>query len=117
MGELWLVGGTALTMDAEAGDILWAMCLTDQQTQSATYAVYNDISPAPTRPAPLAPDGTQGPLIPRSLITLIGNEGPHHFNNLGWINDGGTETIGNNVAAHTDLNALASWSVAYPPIA
>lgn len=92
-------------VDAEAGDILWAMCLTDQQTQSATYAVYNDISPAPTRPAPLAPDGTQGPLIPRSLITLIGNEGPHHFNNLGWINDGGQVTTGNNVDAGLDRAA------------
>ena len=46
---------------------------------------------------------TQPPLVPRTLVTLPAldtNASP-----AGWINDGGNETLGNNVDAHTDWNA------------
>ena len=94
-------------VDAEGGEALWWLRLSDQQTQTATYVVYDDESPAPARPAPLSPDGSQGILIPRSIITLIGNEAPHTFNNNGWITDGGQFTTGNNVDAGLDRVAPA----------
>lgn len=88
-------------VDAGTGAPLWRWCLTAHQTQGATYAVYPDESPAPLRPAPLSPNAVQGPLIPRTQFTLIGNEGSS-FNNSGWIADGGNSTSGNNVDAGLD---------------
>ena len=39
------------------------------------------------------------PFIARTLVTLIGNEAPNTFNNLGWMTDGTNITDGNNVEA------------------
>jgi hypothetical protein len=59
-------------------------------------------SPFPGTPGPTAPNGTQFPGIPRTLITRVGNEAPYTFNNNGWINDGGNTTDGNAVEAGLD---------------
>ncbi len=88
----------------EGGDLLWRKNITNDQTQSATYSVYNDDSPGPLSPSNALPGSAiQGPAIPRTLLTLI-SEGPA-FNNLGWIPDGANTTTGNNVDAGLDLVA------------
>jgi hypothetical protein len=90
-------------LDAEDGTILYRKSLTDFQTQSATYAVYDDDSPAPASPSPALPGANyQAPSIARSMRTLIGNEALFSFNNLGWMTDGTNATDGNNVEAGLD---------------
>ena len=42
--------------------------------------------------------------MPRVTVTLVGNEAPSTFNNLGWITDGANSTDGNNVEAGIDRN-------------
>jgi hypothetical protein len=105
-------------VDAETGTMLWRKNITQDQTQSATYEVYinpNSMvnsadSPAPLKPGPTDPTlGTQGALITRTNVSLIGNEGDLSFNNNGWITDGANGgagfTDGNNVQAGVDLVA------------
>lgn len=90
-------------VDAETGQMLWRKNITEDQTQSATYNVYNDDSPTPFAPGPNAPSGfPAAPLINRTNVTLIGNEAPNTFNNLGWLTDGNNTTDGNNVEAGID---------------
>jgi hypothetical protein len=104
-------------VDAETGTMLWRKNITDDQTQPATYNVYSNTTnmintlnnPAPIIPGPNSPNGVQGAVVPRSNVTLIGNEAPNTFNNLGWITDNingvnGT-TDGNNVQAGLDIVA------------
>lgn len=88
----------------EGGDLLWRKNITNDQTQTATYSVYNDDSPAPLSPSNASPgSGIHGPAISRTLFTLL-SEGPA-FNNLGWIPDGVNTTTGNNVDAGLDIVA------------
>jgi hypothetical protein len=91
-------------VDAETGTMLWRKNITEDQTQTATYQVYNNAnsyglaadSPAPLSPGPVDPTlGTQGSLATRTNVTLIGNEAPNTFNNSGWITDGANITDGN----------------------
>jgi hypothetical protein len=98
-------------VDAESGTMLWRKNITEDQTQSATYNVYNNApaymqaadSPAPLSPGPLSPTlGTQGALLTRTNVTLIGNEAPNTFNNNGWITDGANITDGNALEAGID---------------
>ena len=98
-------------VDAESGTMLWRKNITEDQTQSATYQVYRNTNgyinaadnPAPLSPGPINPTlGTQGALINRANVTLIGNEGANSFNNNGWINDGANITDGNNLEAGID---------------
>ena len=98
-------------VDAETGTLLWRKNLGEDQTQSATYNVYNNAnswigaadSPAPLSPGPVDPTtGTQGALITRTNVTLIGNEAPNAFNNNGWITDGANITDGNALEAGID---------------
>ena len=104
-------------IDAETGTMLWRKNLTSDQTQAATYNVYTNsgnMMNAANNPAPIVPGitnpglGTQGAVIPRNNVTLIGNEGANSFNNNGWITDGtnGTngETDGNAVEAGLDID-------------
>lgn len=89
---------------ANDGTLLWRKNITDHQTQSATYSVYTSDSPAPLSPTTAVPgSGFQAPGVPRTTVTLIGNEPPNTFNNLGWITDGGNTTTGNNVNAGIDV--------------
>ena len=88
----------------ENGDLLWRKNITNEQTQAATYSVYNDDSPAPLSPSNASPgSGIQGAPIARTLFTLI-SEGAA-FNNTGWIPDGANVTTGNNVDAGLDIVA------------
>ena len=87
--EIWGDPDAFLTLvDAETGDVLFRKNMTEYQAQSATYAVYLDDSPAPMSPSTVLPgSGTQAPYISRTNVTLVGNEAPNTFNNLGWITD------------------------------
>jgi subtilisin-like proprotein convertase family protein len=89
-------------VDAEENDVvLWRKNIRDDQTQPATYVVYDADSPAPLSPTTALPgSGIQGAAIPRTSFTLI-SEG--EFNNLGWLPDGVNTTTGNNVDAGMDL--------------
>ena len=98
-------------VDAETGTMLWRKNITNDQTQAATYSIYANPnaminvadSPAPLTPGPISPFiGTQGAMINRSSVSLVGNEPPYEFNNKGWINDGNNITDGNNVEAGLD---------------
>jgi Fungalysin metallopeptidase (M36) len=67
----------------------------------ATYRVFTSDSPSPFSPGHPTPLTSQPPFFNRELLTLSAldtNASP-----AGWINDGGNETLGNNVDAHTDL--------------
>jgi hypothetical protein len=112
------VAAYLVIVDAETGAMLWRKNITNDQTQPATYNVYANStsmlkaldSPAPITPGPINPGlGTQGTQVDRTNVTLIGNEAPNTFNNLGWITDNtnGTNglTDGNNVEAGVDLVA------------
>ena len=98
-------------VDAETGTMLWRKNIGEDQTQSATYQIYQNSNsmlgaadnPAPLTPGPVTPTAaTQGAIISRSSVTLIGNEAPHTFNNLGWITDGANITDGNALEAGID---------------
>lgn len=89
-------------VDAKTGAVLWRKNISEDQSTAATYSIYQTPSPAPLLPAPTSPNGVQGDLIARNAITLIGNEAPNTFNNLGWMTDGTTVTTGNNVDAGLD---------------
>lgn len=98
-------------LDAATHALLWRKNLTDRQTESSTYQVYNNPngylplhdSPAPLSPGPNDPTtGKQGAIIGRTNVTLIGNEGDLSFNNLGWIDDGRNITDGNALEAGID---------------
>src|SRR5262245_58905285 len=92
-------------VDAKSGALLWRKNITQDQTQSVTYNIYNDDSPTPssptvcTAPAPCSVPGG----ITRTDVTLI-SENPA-FDNLGWIPDGAGDavTTGNNVDAGLDI--------------
>lgn len=91
-----------IVVSAEKGDLYFRKNMVNDQTQPATYVVYNDDSPAPLSPTTALPgSGTQGGVIPRTSFTLI-SEHP-----LGdpWLNDGATTTTGNNVDSGMDLAA------------
>src|SRR5262245_26723787 len=93
-----------LTDAQEGTGPVWRKCITDYQTQTATYSVYNDDSPAPLSPSNAFPgSGIQGAAIPRTPFTII-SELPA-FDNLGWITDGVNTTTGNNVDAGLDIVA------------
>jgi extracellular elastinolytic metalloproteinase len=90
-------------VDAEVREtgVVWRKQLNDDQTQPATYKVYDGDSPAPLSPTTALPgSGIQGAAIPRTLFTLI-SEGA--FNDLGWLTDGVNTTTGNNVDAGLDV--------------
>src|SRR5262249_16149829 len=89
-------------IDAEEGEMLWLKNVVDDQTQPATYVIYDADSPAPLSPTTALPgSGVQGAPIPRTPLTLI-SELPA-FDNLGWLTDGVNTTTGNNVDGGCDL--------------
>jgi hypothetical protein len=102
-------------VDAESGTMLWRKNITEDQTQAATYQVYNNSnafmnaadSPAALSPGPVDPTlGTQAPVGMRTNVTLIGNEASNTFNNNGWITDGANITDGNAVEAGIDRDGI-----------
>ena len=89
-------------VDIQTGEVLLRHRLTEYLSD-VSYRVYTSDSPSPFSPGCSAPCTTQPPVIPRVLVTwpaLDTNASP-----AGWIDDGGNETRGNNVDAHTDRNA------------
>ena len=89
-------------IDAETGQLLWRKNITNDQTQTATYSVYDNDSPAPLSPfVGLPGSNIQGTFVPRTSHTIV-SELPA-FDNLGWITDGGNTTTGNNVDAGLDV--------------
>lgn len=97
------VGHTYETViDATTGGVLWRQnYLAWDTTQPVTYRVYTGDSPAPGSPGPVTNNGTQFPFVLRDLVTytpaMVIAQSPN-----GWIPDGGTETVGNNVDAYLD---------------
>jgi hypothetical protein len=86
-------------VDAQAGEVLVRHCLTEYLSD-ATYNVFTSDSPSPLSPGHSTPQSTQPAPVGRILVTLPAlstNASPN-----GWIDDGGNETLGNNVDAHTD---------------
>jgi len=91
-----------LLLDAQTGDLVLRRCLTDY-ISNATYNIYPSDSPSPFTPSLATPSNYQPPILPRSSVTLSAintNASPK-----GWIDDGGNETVGNNVDAHLDRDA------------
>ncbi len=97
---MMLAGGTPyyVVVDAQNGALLWRKNLSEDQTATATFDVYGNTtsplktadSPAPYTPGcPDAANCPQPAAVPRTVFTLIGNEGPLAFNNIGWIPDAG----------------------------
>jgi subtilisin-like proprotein convertase family protein len=121
------VDGYLTLVDAVDGTLLFRKNLTSYQSQPLTLNIYTDDSPAPLSPTNVLPgSGTQAPYVPRQTVTLIGNEAPNTFNNNGWLNDGQTSRIGNNVHAGLDLvmpdgidfnvtSATRTFTAAYDP--
>jgi hypothetical protein len=106
--EIWGNPDAFLVLiDAEDGTVLFRKNLTEYQSQPATYSVYKDDSPAPLSPTTAIPGSAfQAPYISRTSVTLIGNEPPNTFNNLGWMTDGSNVTDGNNVQAGIDRDGM-----------
>ncbi|MCB9896698.1 MAG: M36 family metallopeptidase [Planctomycetes bacterium] len=101
------IGNTYETIvDATDGTILrrWNELHFYGGTQDTTYNVWTSDSPAPGSPGLSTPTGAQFPLVGRSLVTVTGAS-IADASPLGWIDDGGNETLGNNVDGHTDTNA------------
>ncbi|MEO8041383.1 MAG: M36 family metallopeptidase [Acidobacteriota bacterium] len=134
---LWTKGPAYYVVVDADGTLLWRKNISEDQVDSATYSVYGNLtslmktadSPSPFSPGCLAPTGcAQPPAIARMNFTLIGNESPYTFNNLGWIPDTGLPvrtpanpniTDGNNVEAGIDRNGTQGvddngWAVGNP---
>ena len=97
-----------ILVDANDGQMLWRKNIRAEQTQSVTYNVYNDDSPAPISPSNALPgSGTQGAAIARTDVSVI-NEMPtgQPFSSDPWLADGAgnVTTTGNNVDAGLDVD-------------
>jgi hypothetical protein len=105
-GEMFLV-----LIDAQTGEPLLRHCLT-AYLSDASYRIFPSDSPSPFSPGHQTPQSGQPALIARTLVTLSAldtNASP-----AGWIDDGGNETRGNNVDAHTDRDNNNSPDVPRP---
>ncbi|MEP7211517.1 MAG: M36 family metallopeptidase [Acidobacteriota bacterium] len=117
----WLDSGAYyVIVEARTGALLWRKSITEDQAVPATYNVYGTAtgmmntadSPSPFTPGCITPIAcAQPPLIARTSYSLVGNEAPNQFNNLGWIPDAGLPvrtpadpniTDGNNAEAGID---------------
>jgi VCBS repeat-containing protein len=96
-GEMFLV-----LVDAETGEAQVRRGLTHYVSE-ATYNVFPSDSPTPFSPGHGAPSNGQPAAVSRTLVTLSALDLTASPN--GWIDDGVNETRGNNVDAHTDLDA------------
>ncbi|MBX7209167.1 MAG: M36 family metallopeptidase [Verrucomicrobiaceae bacterium] len=91
-----------MVVDAESGEVLFRTSLT-ADISDASYRIFTSDSPSPFSPGHDVPSSVQPPSVSRQLVTLQALNTTASPN--GWINDGVTETLGNNVDAHTDTNA------------
>ncbi|MFT7462405.1 MAG: hypothetical protein ACI9EF_000745 [Pseudohongiellaceae bacterium] len=104
IAELGIGNTYEITVDALDGTILrrWNRLHFAGGNESLSVNVFPWDSPAPGSPGTSTPTGFQFPIVPRQLVTVPGatSGSPE-----GWIPDGSNETLGNNVDAHTDLDA------------
>ena len=107
-------------VDAATGVMLWRKDLSEDQALTATFNIYGNQtsslrtadSPTPFSPGCIDPNNCpQPPMTQRISFTLVGNEAPNQFNDIGWIPDTGLPvrvppnpniTDGNNVEAGLD---------------
>ena len=103
---LWQkVAAYYLLVDDATGELLFRKNITNDQSQTATYSVYDSDSPAPLSPSNATPgSGIQGAAVARTSFTVV-SEGAA-FDNLGWIPDGACVTTGNNVDAGLDIDGV-----------
>ena len=92
-----------VTIDAIDGSVLFRQNRLLCAIEPVTMRVYTGNSPAPLLPSLSTRTGFQAPVVARELVT-VNPADVAVMSPLGWINDGGTETLGNNVDAHTDTN-------------
>ncbi|MFA6046653.1 MAG: M36 family metallopeptidase, partial [Phycisphaerales bacterium] len=91
-----------LIVDAETGQMLTRQnFLMWDTTEPATYRVYISDSPSPSSPGTQTPSGMQFPFVPRQSVTIQPGD-ISAINPNGWIPDGGTSTLGNNVDGYID---------------
>jgi hypothetical protein len=101
---LWMpVDAWYILVSATDGTTLFRKNITE--SEAFTYRVFNDSSPAPFLPGPVAPSGVQAPRILASDVTVVsqiasGNPADHP-----WLPPGATVTDGNNVEAGLDIVA------------
>ena len=88
-------------IDAESGEAHLRQTLTEH-ISPVTYRVFTGESPTPFSPGHATPSSAQPPSVQRSLVTISALNTIASPN--GWIDDGGNETIGNNVDAYTALD-------------
>ncbi|MDQ3621958.1 MAG: M36 family metallopeptidase [Verrucomicrobiota bacterium] len=91
-----------VVVDAETGEAIVREGLTEHISE-ARYGVFTSDSPSPFSPGHDTPSTEQPLEAPRFLLSLEAldtNASPN-----GWINDGVNTTLGNNVHAHTDVDA------------
>lgn len=109
---LWLPDNAYYVLvDAKTGELLWRKNITEDQSQSVTYNIYNNDSPTPSSPTAGTPATTtatvpQPPGISRTNVTVV-SENPV-ADLLGWIPDAAganPPTTGNNVDAGLDIVA------------
>ncbi|MBC8094309.1 MAG: M36 family metallopeptidase, partial [Akkermansiaceae bacterium] len=93
-GEMFTV-----LVDAQTGEAVVRICRTAYATP-ASYRVFTSDSPTPFSPGWSTPNTNQPAQVARSLVTLTSISDFASPN--GWINDGVSNTIGNNVDAHLD---------------
>lgn len=104
-------------IDAQTGDVIVRLGLTNYITE-ATFRVYAKPdfqpydSPTPFAPGHSTPSSAQPAEVSRNLVTLQAENTTASPN--GWIDDGGTQTLGNNVDAHTDTDANNSPDLPRP---
>lgn len=97
-----------MLVDVEKGTVLVRQSIT-ADISTASYRVYAKPgfqpydSPTPFAPGYSTPSSVQPAEVSRNLLTLDAVNTTASPN--GWIDDGGTQTLGNNVDAHTDTNA------------
>ena len=96
-----------ILVDAETGELQVRQTLTEHLS-NASYRVFTSDSPSPFSPGYDVPSSVQPPTVSRVLVTTPGLNLTASPN--GWIDDGVMETRGNNVDAHTDLDANNSVS-------
>ena len=89
-------------VDATTGVAVVQQRLTEY-ISPASYRVFTSDSPTPMSPGLATPLTTQPAQVARQLITIDALDTTASPN--GWIEDGVTETRGNNVDAHLDLNS------------
>lgn len=100
-----------LLIHAGSGEIMIREGLT-QYLSEASYQVYLADSPTPLSPGHSTPTNTQPPQVSRLLVTTSALDSIASPN--GWIDDGGNETVGNNVRAQLDVDGNNSPDLPRP---